>query len=126
VYDRSGATRLENVQNVINKASTLKTTYNDFMAFPCHSTYFNGITEEQLIDFQVFPNPSNGKLNIMSENTLTNAPIQIRSLSGQLVYEGVITSQVTAIELNVPNGMYFVQTQSPDGNICKKVVICNE
>jgi hypothetical protein len=112
---------------VFNKASTIKTFYNDFLTFPCHSPQFSGVKEQQqLIDIQLFPNPSNGKLNIKSENTLTNAPIQIRSLSGQLVYEGVITSQVTAIELNVPNGMYFVQVQSPEGNICEKVVICKE
>ena len=126
VYDRSGTTRLENVQNVINKASSLKTYYNDFLTFPCHSPQFSGLKEQAAIDFQLFPNPSNGKLNIKSENILTNAPIQIRSLSGQLVYEGVITSQVTSIELNVPNGMYFVEVQSQDGNICEKVVICNE
>jgi hypothetical protein len=80
----------------------------------------NDLTPTELV---IYPNPSNGELNIKTENTLTNARIQIRSLSGQVVYEGIITSQVTEIELSVPNGMYFVQVQSPEGNICQKVIV---
>ena len=126
IYDRSGSTRMENVQNLLNIAASVKTFHDDFQSFPCFSTNFNSTERLTSNELTIYPNPSNGELNIKTENTLTNAPIQIRSLSGQVVYEGIITSQVTAIELSVPNGMYFVQVQSPEGNICQKVVICNE
>jgi hypothetical protein len=123
IYDRSGTTRLENVQNLINIGGSLKTFHDDFQSFPCFSTNFNSTERLTSNELTIYPNPSNGELNIKTENTLTNAPIQIRSLSGQVVYEGIITSQVTEIELSVPNGMYFVQVQSPEGNICQKVIV---
>jgi hypothetical protein len=123
IYDRSGTTRLENVQNVINSAGALKTSYSISQGFPCQSSEFNEMNDLTPTELVIYPNPSNGELNIKTENTLTNARIQIRSLSGQVVYEGIITSQVTEIELSVPNGMYFVQVQSPEGNICQKVIV---
>ncbi|MCB0401345.1 MAG: T9SS type A sorting domain-containing protein [Flavobacteriales bacterium] len=54
----------------------------------------------------VYPNPSNGIVNISSPETL--AAVQFIDLSGRLVYE---TSQATAIDISsLSPGIYFVKT----------------
>jgi hypothetical protein len=127
VYDRSGTTRFENVQNVFNKASAIKTFYNDFLTFPCHSPQFSGVKEQQqLIDIQLFPNPNNGKFTIQTDHQMKNARIEIRSLDGTLVYQSRISTTFTPIELNVADGMYVVHVFAEDNVIAKKVIIGTE
>jgi hypothetical protein len=127
VYDRSGTTRFENVQNVFNKASTIKTFYNDFLTFPCHSPQFSGVKEQQqLIDIQLFPNPNTGKFTIQTDHQMKNARIEIRSLDGTLVYQSRISTTFTPIELNVADGMYVVHVVAEDSVIAKKVIIGTE
>ena len=71
----------------------------------------------------VYPNPSEGVLNISLENAV-NAKIELISLSGQMVYRQMTNTNLTTINLDSSlNGVYFVKVSTENGVRTKKVVI---
>ena len=56
---------------------------------------------------KIFPNPSNGLINL--KNTNGKSKVMVYDISGQLVFETKTTSKQKAINLNhLPNGSYIV------------------
>lgn len=85
--------------------------------FECWKT---GIADNLgLTDISVYPNPSNGFINIQSSIQITS--IQLIDFSGKLVYEN--QSNLKGIDLsNVENGMYLLQIHTDNGMVSKKIV----
>ncbi|TAJ15649.1 T9SS C-terminal target domain-containing protein [Marinilabiliaceae bacterium JC017] len=71
---------------------------------------------------QVMPNPTHDKVAII--NGCNGAPYLIFNLSGELVMEGILTSDSNAISLGeLPNGIYLLQTTGVNNqSVIKKVV----
>jgi hypothetical protein len=74
-------------------------------------------------NFNLFPNPSNGEINI-SMNEFRNEKIilTITDLFGRKMNEFKIASENTSLKLALPNGVYFA-TISTDNNIYTKKII---
>jgi hypothetical protein len=68
-----------------------------------------GIEPEKLNDVKVYPNPSDGKVSIYSENLqCKNVAIVIYDLQGKQVYQSttLFTSTTTSLDLKLPSGNY--------------------
>lgn len=76
-------------------------------------------------DILVFPNPSNGTLNVaLTEKK--EATIEVYNLVGKLVYTSgnPINTQLFTINIeNQPNGIYFVTIKTENNSTTKKVLI---
>ena len=82
------------------------------------------ISEFDINNFQLFPNPANDVLNIKL-NAITNATLSIYDIQGKLVLDRII-SQEQNLELNVSDlqsGMYFVKLNTATRSIVKKLII---
>jgi hypothetical protein len=67
IYDRSGSTRMENVQNLLNIAASVKTFHDDFQSFPCFSPNYNSTELLTPTELTIYPNPSNGLFQLSHE-----------------------------------------------------------
>ena len=79
-----------------------------------------GISENnQIINFQIYPNPTQDNLTVKVDPALLNQPYQIFSITGLLMFSGKITSENFDINLNsISEGVYLLQI----GNQSKKFV----
>ncbi|NOQ26220.1 MAG: T9SS type A sorting domain-containing protein [Bacteroidales bacterium] len=75
--------------------------------------------------FSVYPNPSNGRFNIITKNVENESEIEIHDAAGKLVYKGRIENSDThAVDLqDSPAGIYFIKVQSGNTIVNKKVII---
>ncbi|MEQ1732249.1 MAG: FG-GAP-like repeat-containing protein [Bacteroidia bacterium] len=77
-------------------------------------------------ELKLYPNPTNGIVNVSSIYTMNNTMVNVYNIMGMLVYQGVWSGYKYAIDLSAqPVGMYIVNvkntTQGIDSNI--KVVL---
>jgi hypothetical protein len=90
----------------------------------------NGISELQSDNgFAVYPNPSNGTLNISIQNRLLEKgdKISITDMSGRQVKEFLIGTTTKRFEINfkdmpVPDAPYFISVKTKLGTMTKKVI----
>jgi hypothetical protein len=85
-----------------------------------------GIKESNSEDLIIFPNPNNGSFTL--QHNLQNAiSISIKNISGKTVYQQNIkpvnTQKKENINLNLPTGIYFVELQTEQLRLVKKVVV---
>tara|TARA_B100001287_G_scaffold6636_1_gene5092 strand:- start:14359 stop:16362 length:2004 start_codon:yes stop_codon:yes gene_type:complete len=81
-------------------------------------------------DIEIFPNPSNGVINIKFEqNALTSSSkFTIVNLLGDLVFSGSLESDIsvgsTQVNLsNISKGVYFLNFNTSGSTICKKIIL---
>lgn len=75
----------------------------------------------------VFPNPSPGKFTVSVNDIERVFDINIYNVVGEMVYHWEVTQPGAAsVEINMsrqPRGVYFVELDTDDGNLVKKVVL---
>lgn len=84
----------------------------------------NGIKEIKdltNIDFNLFPNPSNGNFIINFENTNGNFLVEIYSLIGQKVFEKQTNESISVS--NLSTGIYLVKMLKDGKSVTKKIII---
>ena len=69
----------------------------------------------------IFPNPSEGKFILNSETD--KGEISISNIAGQKVYLSTINNQSSTINLDLPNGIYFLQLKTEQGITTQKLII---
>lgn len=82
-------------------------------------------------DLIIYPNPTSGNFNIAYSSEPGNAlQIQVMDLSGKALYSelktmetGSLTMTLSASDLNMSSGIYFVTIKSDRGTIAQKLVI---
>ena len=93
----------------------------DFRIFVATSdgAYTNDITlhlEEKVTqenNVLIYPNPNNGQFNIKGIEADSGTTISIMNSQGQLMYEQNVLNQPDLIfDIELPNGLYFLKTQS--------------
>lgn len=78
------------------------------------------LNEEQ---FQLYPNPSSGHFWIALPDELNDATIQIIDLAGNVVFQRQENFQgQLKVDLNVPEGVYFLTIRSSSKFTTKKVI----
>jgi hypothetical protein len=79
--------------------------------------------------FRIYPNPSTGTIYLQSNNNASNlVSILITDVTGKLVYSNnniILNNDVSKIDLDVDNGVYFIHIQDLNANqkSIKKIVI---
>ncbi|MFT5824264.1 MAG: hypothetical protein ACI8ZM_005530 [Crocinitomix sp.] len=70
----------------------------------------DGIEEENINEFSIYPNPNNGMFTIKAENLSNTAQVEIINELGQVVYLGALLSATNQIDLqNIANGIYIAK-----------------
>jgi len=74
--------------------------------------------------FILFPNPTNGIINIdLGKNNLNNTNLKVIDIFGKVIYNTQITTQKTSINLsNYSKGIYLIQFSNQNGNKVYKVI----
>jgi hypothetical protein len=73
-------------------------------------------------EISIFPNPNNGTFQISLPNG--NETVFITNSLGQEIYKTKAANILMSIDLNIPNGLYFVNIQT-DKEILKQKVLIN-
>lgn len=79
--------------------------------------------KNNVIDFNIYPNPSNGNFNISFNNSNQNYSIEIFSSVGQRVFEKENTTSALISVSNLQKGIYLVKLTKDSKSITKKLVI---
>jgi hypothetical protein len=96
-----------------------------------HAVYFdnptNGIKEPVSKNFRLTPNPTSGKVSLVSENTLNKpAELTILSLAGQILETNKISAGTTQMALDLsgkPKGIYLVKLTSAEVSTTQKLIL---
>lgn len=80
-----------------------------------------GIEEAELEGISIFPNPSQGVVNISNENN-TNNLIEVLDVTGKVVLTKEASTSTT-IDLSGSNGVFIVKVSNDLGTAVKRVVI---
>ena len=79
---------------------------------------------ETEISASVYPNPTTGKLNILTENWPQNSKIEVFNSIGKLVYHSLIPSTTFMIDLSdKPDGVYILNISSNKKMETVKIVL---
>lgn len=92
----------------------------------CTITGLNDIKGSLEDRISVYPNPSNSMVTIDLKNLTSTGAIHIMDLAGKLIYESTQTNPNNVLKLDVSNwsqGIYFLQVNSNERVIIKKIVI---
>ena len=75
----------------------------------------------------VYPNPTNGMFTIKMEDVtgqMADGQIEIYNVFGEKVYSKTVNRKQETVNLNVPEGIYFVKVQTSKGSVgSKKMVV---
>ena len=109
---------------VFTKAQTNSWTANDL--YLIHKGAVTSIFEKQEdeIELNIYPNPSNGLFNIQLENLRNNSnngSIKVFDQTGKLIMNTAIQKEIDLS--NQPQGLYFVQITSQDKVFNQKLVL---
>lgn len=90
-----------------------------------YSTYYENIDESYDTDMTIYPNPSNGMVNISSKKEITSC--QIYDLQGNLLISNNIHNKNATIDIkNLSSGLYILQLQHKNNIIHYYKVIKNQ
>lgn len=85
-------------------------------------TVTTGITEwNALNNISIFPNPSTEKFTLDSK--IIKGEISIYNIFGEKLYSTIINNQSSIINLDSPNGIYFLHLKSENGTANKKLLL---
>ncbi|TAL61912.1 MAG: T9SS type A sorting domain-containing protein, partial [Bacteroidetes bacterium] len=81
------------------------------------------------LQVEVWPNPSNGEFQVtgyrlqVTDYRLQITDLEIYNVMGEKVYSSIINSQSTIINLDQPNGIYFLKLKTGDAIFNEKIII---
>lgn len=82
-----------------------------------------GIENQLPLSINLFPNPTNGSLNIQLSDA-HNVLVNIKSISGSTIYTNIFESNNITIQTeNFSKGLYFVEITLNDQRVVKKIII---
>ncbi len=72
----------------------------------------------------VYPNPTNGNININLDHNAENASVKVYDLTGKIIYENVINNTYkTSVNLNdVAAGLYFLEIKEGEFKQVEKII----
>ena len=94
---------------------------NDMFILKLGSTA-NTISNQDELDIQIYPNPTNNNVNILIENGST-AELEVFDNSGRLIYNAELTEPITKLNLSsFENGIYLFRLISEKRYSIKKII----
>ncbi len=84
----------------------------------------SGLKENRYkLDIKIFPNPSNGKINIEFEQNVSIEKLSITNTLGQQVYTLLIPEPKQEIDVSyLPSGVYFLKAENKQGHGMFKLI----
>jgi hypothetical protein len=79
-----------------------------------------GVDDSNLSTISIYPNPSNGELNITTD---TNLQVIIYDLLGKEVYSSEVNNSETLDISNLNNGVYMVKLSNGNSSTTKKLIV---
>ena len=80
------------------------------------------VEDEEMGEISVYPNPTNGEINVYVENPDLFELIEVRDVNGALIMSQIMNSSQTELDLSsLSNGMYFVRLISESTTINHKI-----
>lgn len=98
----------------------IKKSFSNYMN--CNSS----VSVQQIVDendFSVYPNPSDGEVQLNFGNEISNGTIRILDVTGKTIYSTDIENSSMKLNLNILPGLYFVQFINDHQQIIKKLLI---
>ena len=107
------------------KSATLNKDSADINSLKISDIYSNIESKTSSIDFNVFPNPSRGIFNIVTEDVLTEKiKYVVIDISGKFILAGTINKSQTTIDMSgYKAGFYILKILSSNNYVFKKLVI---
>lgn len=124
LYSReSGNDHLQNINSLRSTAALAKTDYDQMNAFNCNQVTLS--TEEAFdTELAIYPNPTDGILNVDFGGAALTGKIQILNLAGQVVLEqGFESTSSFQIEVEETPGVYLLMIITDQGTLNRKLVI---
>lgn len=81
------------------------------------------ISEEAIVDFNIYPNPTKGNFNIDIFNSKLITSIEIYSIFGEKVYETASSENNPIAISNLKKGIYLIKIRQNENIISKKLVV---
>lgn len=89
-----------------------------------HNFYQNGLSlaEQEEYEFRVYPNPTDGKINLFSEGLPSYKRIRVTDSRGRNLIE-LVNTEENSIDLSTyDNGIYYVNVELEDRTLVYKVI----
>jgi hypothetical protein len=82
------------------------------------------VSEVNVYNASLYPNPSNGKLVVSAGNDLVGSELRVTDVAGRMVYSTLVGDRQTHLNIETP-GMYFVTAHAANGSVVlrKKVTV---
>ena len=82
------------------------------------------LQEVELLDFNVYPNPTSGTVKIDLESDDPNTSVMVHNYAGKLIYSSNYSELNNgSLTLNSSPGLYFVTLKSENGMNTKKIIV---
>ncbi len=86
------------------------------------TTFLSSSSFDVSENINVYPNPTNGNVNIMV-NSLTNVSVSVYDLNGRQILNKELSANENAVDIsNFQTGMYLFRIKSSEGEVVKKVI----
>lgn len=80
-----------------------------------------GISENNIGDLKVYPNPANGKVSVEAEGLIS---VTIYDILGQEVMQANVADNAITLNLtNLQSGVYFIKASTATGNSIQKIIL---
>jgi len=119
LYNRSGGTIIENVVGLNDLSVQVQGFYDGEVNFSCDNVVLN-TKESSISNFEMYPNPSNGEINLSSNSIFD---VIIYSINGEEVYSKANVNSKVVLNLDVTTGIYFVKVTQDNSTFTKKIII---
>jgi len=119
LYNRSGATNIENAVGLNDLSTQVQGFYDGEVNFSCENVVLSTIDNPK-IDFEMYPNPSNGEINLSSNSIFD---VTIYSINGEVVYSKANVNSKVVLNLEVTPGVYFVKVTEENSTLTKKLIM---
>ncbi|MBI3502597.1 MAG: T9SS type A sorting domain-containing protein [Bacteroidetes bacterium] len=89
----------------------------------CLTTGLNEMTNDES-GITIYPNPSSGEFQVaVGSGSGSEYKIEIYNVYGEKMYSTFINNHSSIINLDIPNGIYFLELKTKDGIAIKKLII---
>ena len=90
------------------------------------ATSINDLSIESDFSYQLYPNPSKGRINIEVKNIAHRTTYEIISLAGAKISSGTLSNQITSIDIqDLPSGIYIMNVITAQVSERMKFVVTN-
>jgi hypothetical protein len=119
LYNSSGGTNIDNAVGLTTLSTQVQSFFDNQTDYNCQNIGL-GTMESKISNFEMYPNPSIGELNLSSNSIFD---VTIYSINGEVVYSNSGVNFTLKLNLNVSNGIYFVKVTQDNSTFTQKLII---